>query len=132
MILIRTKQLNEELVSKSFAFSLNVLELYISLLKKNEFELSKKLLASGTKIRANIEGSFASVEKQDFLHNISLAQKEAIEARYWLKMVQMKHFISNSCDECVEQINEIINILNYMIQENNKYKIKIDLLHNLN
>jgi four helix bundle protein len=131
MILIRTKQLNEELVTKSFAFSLNVLELYISLLKKNEFELSKNLLASGTKIRANIEPPFAVVDKQDFIHSISLAQKEAMEARYWLKMVQMKHFISDSCDDCVDQINEIINILNYMIQENNKYKIKFDL-HNLN
>jgi four helix bundle protein len=123
--------MNEELVTKSFAFSLNVLELYISLLKMNEFELSKKLLASGTKIRANIEGSFAAMEKQDFIHSISLAQKEAMEARYWLKMVQMKHFINDSCDDCVDQINEIINILNYMVQENNKYKIKFDL-HNLN
>jgi four helix bundle protein len=131
MILIRTKQLNEELVTKSFTFSLNVLELYISLLKRNEFELSKKLLASGTKIRANIEGSIAAREKQDFIHSISLAQKEAMEARYWLKMVQMKHFVSDSCDDCVDQINEIINILNYLVQENNKYKIKFDL-HNLN
>jgi four helix bundle protein len=131
MILTRTKKMNEELVNKTFTFSLSLIELYISLLKNSEFELSKKVFESGTSIRENVEASLAAIEKREFIQKISMASKEAVETRYWLKMIQMNHFISYSCDECVEQLNEIINTLNYLIQENNQYKIRLSI-ENLN
>jgi four helix bundle protein len=131
MILTRTKKMNEELVNKTFTFSLSLIELYISLLKNSEFELSKKVFESGTSIRENVEASLAAIEKREFVQKISMASKEAVETRYWLKMIQMNHFISYSCDECVEQLNEIINTLNYLIQENNQYKIRLSI-ENLN
>jgi four helix bundle protein len=123
--------MNEELVNKTFTFSLSLIELYISLLKNSEFELSKKVFESGTSIRENVEASLAAIEKREFIQKISMASKEAVETRYWLKMIQMNHFISYSCDECVEQLNEIINTLNYLIQENNQYKIRLSI-ENLN
>ncbi|MFL5729717.1 MAG: four helix bundle protein [Cytophagaceae bacterium] len=123
--------MNEELVNKTFTFSLSLIELYIALLRNNEFELSKKVFESGTNIRANVEGSLASLEKKEFMQKIAMASKEAVETRYWLKMIQMKHFISYSCDDCVEQLNEIINTLNYLVQENNQYKIRLSI-ENLN
>jgi four helix bundle protein len=131
MILTTTKKMNEELVNKTFTFSLSLIELYISLLRNSEFELSKKVFESGTSIRENVEASLAAIEKRDFVQKISMASKEAVETRYWLKMIQMNHFISYSCDECVEQLNEIINTLNYLIQENNQYKIRLSI-ENLN
>lgn len=131
MIISRTIHLNRRLISKSFEFSLATLELYIKLLKRNELELSQKLLVSSTAIRRNAEGALASIKKQDFMSSVSLGLKDAIEARYWLKMLQMKRLINEEEEECVEQLNEIINILNYLMQENNKYKIKLNL-QNLN
>jgi len=131
MILIRTKKMNEELVNKTFTFSLSLIELYISLLRNNEFELSKKVFDSGINIRANVEGALAAIEKKEFIQKISMASKQSVEARYWLKMIQMNHFISYSCDDCVEQLNEIINTLNYLVQENNQYKIRLSI-ENLN
>src|SRR6185312_6497974 len=121
MIISRTVHLNRRLVSKSFEFSLATLELYIKLLKRNELELSQKLLFSSTGIRGYAERALAAITKQDFMSNVSLGLTEAVEARYWLKMMQMKYLINNDEDECVEQLNEIINILNYLMQENNKY-----------
>jgi len=131
MIVSRTLQLNRRLISKSFEFSLATLELYIKLLRCNELELSQKLLLCSTAIRGNAEGALASIKKQDFMGSISLALKDAIEARYWLKMLQMRYMIDKDSEECVEQLNEIINILNYLMQENNKYKIQLNL-QNLN
>jgi four helix bundle protein len=131
MILTTTKKMNEELVNKTFTFSLSLIELYISLLRNSEFELSKKVFESGISIRENVEASLAAIEKKDFIQKISMASKEAVETRYWLKMIQMNHFISYSCDDCVEQLNEIINTLNYLIQENNQYKIRLSI-ENLN
>lgn len=122
---------NNPVVEKTFKFSLNVLELYILLLKKNEFELSGKLLHSATNIRKNVEGSLAAVSKQEFMQKIALASKEAVEARFWLKMLQMKYLKNSSADECAEQLNEIINVLNYMAQKKSSTKLKLNI-SNLN
>ena len=122
---------NNPIVDKTFQFSLNVIELYILLLKKNEFELSEKLLNSSTNIRKNVEGSLAAVSKQDFMSKIAMASKEATEARVWLKMLRMKYLKNTPADECVEQLNEIINTLNYMIQKKSKSDLKL-VIHNLN
>lgn len=122
---------NNPIVDKTFEFSLNVLELYILLLKKNEFELSGKLLQSTTNIRRNVEGTLASIGKQDFMQHISVAIKEAMEARFWLKMVQMKYFRNQDADQCVEQLNEIINTLNYMSQARSNNEVKLPI-YNLN
>jgi four helix bundle protein len=122
---------NNPVVDKTFKFSLNVIELYILLLKKNEFELSAKLLESATNIRKNVEGTLAAISKQDFMNKIAIASKDAVEARFWLKMLQMKYLKNTSADECVDQLNEIINILNYMTQQKNISKLKLSI-HNLN
>lgn len=121
---------NLQIIPKTFDFSLKVLELYIELLKVNEFELSEKLLKSGTSIRGTVEESLAAGNVQDRLNNLALASQEAIEARYWLKMVQMKYFISSSAlDECVEKINEIIALLHLMAGEDNNHKVIINGLN---
>ncbi|MBX9850554.1 MAG: four helix bundle protein [Cytophagaceae bacterium] len=122
---------NNPIVDKTFQFSLNILELYILLLKKNEFELSEKLLNSSTNIRKNVEGTLAAISKQDYMQKIAMASKEAIEARFWLKMLQMKYFKNCCADECVDQLNEIINSLHYMEQQKSKCKVKLNI-HNLN
>jgi four helix bundle protein len=122
---------NNPVVEKTFRLSLNILELYILLLKKNEFELSEKLLNSATNIRRNVEGMLAAIDKQDFMQKIALASRDAIEARFWLKMLQMKYFKNNGADECVEQLNEIINILNYMTESNSETRLKLPI-YNLN
>ena len=122
---------NNPIVDKTFKFSLNAIELYILLIKKNEFELSNKLLNSATNIRKNVEGSLAAVSQQDFMNKIAVASKDAVEARFWLKMLQMKYLKNTSADECVDQLNEIINILNYMTQQHSKSNLKLSI-HNLN
>lgn len=122
---------NNPIVEKTFKFSLKVIELYILLLKKNEFELSEKLLKSSTNIRKNVEGTLASISKQEYLAKIALASREAIEARFWLKMLQMKFLKNSNADECAEQLNEIINMLHYMEQKKRTTTVKLPI-HNLN
>lgn len=125
------KQPEMGLVEKSFALSLNVLELYIDLIKRNEFEISARLLESSTGIRGKIEAMLASHDDKDFINRVSLATKEAIEARFWLKLVQMNYFCNQSCDTCVDQVNEIINILHYKMQSAHKTNVRLDF-YNLN
>ena len=52
---------------KSYSFALQIIRLYKSLLKQNEFVLSKQLLRSGTSIGANVEEALAGQSRADFL-----------------------------------------------------------------
>ncbi len=117
--------INYKIVDKSFRFSLKVMELYVLLLKEGEFELAEKILKSSLMIRENIEESFASITMQDNVGKLSEALHNASQVRFWLKLIQMKNIVHNCCDETVESINEIINILNYLSLVNNNYKLNL-------
>jgi four helix bundle protein len=57
---------------------------YLSQVKK-EFILSKQLLKSGTSIGANIAEANGAISNADFSAKISIAYKECLETKYWLK-----------------------------------------------
>lgn len=52
--------------TKSFQFSLKIIELYKKLKIEKEFIISKQVLRSGTSIGANIEEALAGQTKKDF------------------------------------------------------------------
>lgn len=72
-----------------------------------EFVLSKQLLRSGTSIGANIEESIHAQSKTDFIHKLSIAQKEASETNYWLRLLRDSDYLKpklaesllNDCEE---------------------------------
>lgn len=64
-------------LNKSFDFALSIIELYKYLIEsKKEFVLSKQLLWSGTSIGANIEEAQEAERKADFIHKLSISNKE--------------------------------------------------------
>ena len=103
-------------VQKSYAFALQVIQLYKALVEKKEYVLSKQILRSGTSIGANIHEAVASVSKRDFIHKLDIALKEARETLYWLNLLKDGKFInndefnklSNLCGEIVKILNSII------------------------
>jgi four helix bundle protein len=56
--------------------------------EKKEFVLSKQILRSGTSIGANIEEANQAQSKADFDHKLSIANKEAFETHYWLRLLR--------------------------------------------
>lgn len=58
-----------------------------------EYVLSKQVLRSGTSIGANIEESIHAQSKMDFIHKLSIAQKEASETNYWLRLLRDSDYI---------------------------------------
>lgn len=68
------------LKEKSFVFAVRCINLYKYLTdKKKEFVLSKQLLRSGTSVGANIRESKNAQGPMDFIHKLSIAQKECDE-----------------------------------------------------
>ena len=96
------------LSEKSFSFALRIVNLYKHLLAEHkEYVLSKQVMRSGTSVGANIEEAKHAQSKVDFIHKLSIAQKEASETNYWIRLLQKSEFINeklslsliSDCDE---------------------------------
>ena len=83
------------LVEKSYAFALRAVRLsqYINNEKK-EFILSRKVLDSGTAIRALVEEARQGEDRSDFAKRVGLAFKEAFKTNYWLRLLRNIDHIS--------------------------------------
>ena len=103
---------------KSYKFALEMVKLYNSLLMKNEYVLSKQILKSGTSIGANVEESQAAQSKKDFISKLSIANKEARETLYWLRLLNDSGYIQDYSNKntLFNEINSIINILTKIIK----------------
>ncbi|MGB0347691.1 MAG: four helix bundle protein [Balneolaceae bacterium] len=102
--------------TKSFDFSLMIIELYKSLVDQREFVISKQLLRSGTSIGANIEEAIAAQSRKDFIHKLSISNKEARETKYWLRLLKKSTLTYIDVTNQLDEIQQIINILTSIIK----------------
>lgn len=85
------------LKEKSFLFALRIVKLYKFLCdEKREFVLSKQLLRSGTSVGANIREAQNAQSKADFIHKLSISQKECDETIYWLELLHQSEYINEN------------------------------------
>lgn len=88
------------LSTKSYAFALRIIRLYQFMAdERREYVLSKQVLRSGTSIGANIEESVHAQSKVDFVHKLSIGQKEANETNYWLRLLKDAGYIEEKLAE---------------------------------
>lgn len=82
---------------KSFAFALRVVKMYQYLQsEKREFVLSKQLLRSGTAIGALVREAEQAESKSDFIHKMSIAQKEANKTDYWIELLFQSTYLDET------------------------------------
>ncbi|MEO1923864.1 MAG: four helix bundle protein [Nautiliaceae bacterium] len=109
---------DNEIRNLSFEFALDIVKVYKFLQSKNEYVLSKQLLRSGTSIGANVEESQAAQSKKDFISKLSIANKEARESLYWLKLLKESDYLNNypETENLFRKNQSIINILTKIIK----------------
>lgn len=98
---------------KSYKFALRMIKLYKFMVDEHkEFVLSKQVFCSGTLIGANIEESVHAQSKTDFIHKLSIAQKEASETSYWIKLLRDSDYLNNKLAESLfndcEEIQKLL------------------------
>ncbi len=101
------------LSEKAYQFALRIIKLNKFMNEEHrEFVLSKQILRSGTSIGANIEESVHAQSKIDFVHKLSIAQKEASETNYWLRLLRdsdyLKPKLAESLLENCEEIQKLL------------------------
>ncbi len=104
-------------VIKSEEFAIRIVNLYRYLInEKSEFIMSKQVLRSGTSIGANIAESLCAESKDDFIHKLAIAQKEASETRYWLKLLFKTEYLNEAMyKSLVADCSSLLNILSSII-----------------
>lgn len=102
--------------TKSFQFSLKIIELYKKLKTEKEFIISKQVLRSGTSIGANIEEALAGQTKKDFIAKMSISSKEARETSYWLRLLKESEMTTINVDEHLNDVNELIRMLTAIVK----------------
>ncbi|MBF9143336.1 four helix bundle protein [Hymenobacter properus] len=104
------------IAERSFAFALQIVELYKLLSAEREYVLSKQLLRSGTSIGANVAEATAAISKRDFAAKMSIASKEARETKYWLMLLSQGRMTQVDMSAALNEVSQLINILTAIVK----------------
>ncbi len=104
------------LKEKSYKFSIRIVKFYQYVsTNKNEYVISKQVLRSGTSIGAMVEEANQAKSKADFIHKLAIANKEANETHYWLRLIKDTELVGidilpllNDCEELMKLLTAII------------------------
>lgn len=98
----------------SFEFSVKIIRYTEKLENIKKFNLANQLFRSGTSIGANVNEAQSAESKSDFIHKMKIADKEAHETAYWLKLTQeLEHYPKD--EQLMNDLTVIMKILNKII-----------------
>ena len=108
--------------TKSFELAIRGVNFYKYLVaEKKEYILSKQFLRSVTSVGANVREAVNAQSKPDFIHKLSIAQKECDESLYWLELLKETKYISEIEFESIyQQNNEVLKIIRSIIMTSKK------------
>jgi four helix bundle protein len=100
------------IVEKSYNLALEIIKVYQQLKDQREFDLARQLLRSGTSIGANIQEAQSAQSRKDFVHKLSIAQKESKETIYWINLLKDSSILESSkASTILELTTEVDKIL---------------------
>lgn len=99
-----------------FSVKINKLRKYLRE-KQHEYNNSDQIQRSGTSIGANYCEACNAVSKADFVNKLSIAQKEAKETIYWLRVLYGSEYISHGqYSDLMNDVDELHRILSASIK----------------
>ena len=102
---------------KLMQFSLRIVRLknYLNE-QKHEYSIADQILRSGTSIGANHREATYAESDSDFIHKLSIAQKECGETIYWLELLRKADYIDdNQFTGLYQEAEEIMKMLTISI-----------------
>ena len=117
---------NNPLLDKSLKFAARIVKLHNYLIKeKHESIISKQIIRSATSIGANANEAIYGQSKADFLSKLHISLKETAETEYWLRLLILSDYITETegeslIDDCLEIKRILISSINTTKQNNEK------------
>ena len=107
------KKSPQDIQERTFKFGVRVVNLIDRMPRKLSAEiLAKQLARSGLSVGANMQEADGAESKDDFIHKVSVAYKEARESRHWLKTI--RETVMKSDAEVIElwkEADELVRII---------------------
>ncbi len=104
---------------RAFAFSLRAVKLFQHLQKQKDgagWVIGKQFLRSACSVGANVEEAQSAESRADFTHKLGIAQKEARETLYWLRLLGESQIITKTkLDPLVKETEILIRVLGSII-----------------
>jgi four helix bundle protein len=114
---------------RSFAYALRAIKLYRHLQKQGDgvgWILGKQYLRSACSVGANVEEAQAGESRSDFVHKLGIAQKEARESLYWLRLLAESHTVPiGKLGPLIQATEEITRILASIILTTKRRKLGV-------
>jgi four helix bundle protein len=103
----------KEFIDKCIAFSVKINKLRKYLREvQHEYNNSDQIQRSGTSIGANYCEACDAVSKADFVNKLAIAQKEAHETIYWLKVLYGSELITKEqYEDLFIDVQELYKVL---------------------
>ncbi len=105
--------------TRSFAYALRAIRLYQFLQKQKDgagWVLGKQYLRAATSIGANLEEARAGESRADFIHKPGVAQKEARESLFWLRLMLESRIVpQRRLGPLLKETEELIAIITSII-----------------
>lgn len=119
------------IVEKTFEFAVKIVKSVKKIQNEHkEYILTRQLLKAATSIGANVEEAIAGHSTADFIAKLTIAQKEARETKYWLRLISASNL--HDCEDHLSELDEIIRILASIIITTKQRSIKkSEPIHNL-
>lgn len=121
-------ELQRDLDERALAYGIRAVRLFQYLRKQNDLAglvVGKQFLRSATSIGANLAEGSAGETRKDFVHKHSIAQKEARESKYWLKLMAASELVPQSrLAELVQETDELIAIITSIIVKTKRNRIQ--------
>lgn len=102
------------IVELTYSFSLGIIVYTELLQEKKKYNMASQLFRSGTSIGANVREAQNCESRNDFIHKMKLAAKEAEETKYWLLLCKDSNWYPDP-EDLLDKVQVIIKILNKII-----------------
>lgn len=115
----------ESIQSRTFHFAVRIVQLGEQLrIQQKEYTISKQVLRSGTAIGALVREAQNAESKADFIHKLSIAQKECDETKYWIELLKAVQWIEeDTYQNLYSEATALLKIIRTIIlrtKENNQ------------
>lgn len=109
----------QDIRERSFQYALRAINLFRATQARKDAAgriLGKQFLRSATSIGANIEEAQSGESRADFIHKYGIAQKEARESLYWLRLIAESGTMTRrQLEPLIQETNELISVITAII-----------------
>lgn len=104
---------------RAFAFSLRAIKLFQHLQKQKDgagWVIGKQFLRAACSVGANVEEAQSAESRADFTHKLGIAQKEARESLYWLRLLGESQIVTGAkLNPLMKETEILIRVLGSII-----------------